>query len=523
MVNIGRIPEKWAALTPRGDAVVDTTTERRTTWAELDERVRRLANGLRGPRPDGLALHRGDRVAVLAKNSTEFQEIYYAAGRAGLVVQPLNWRLGVGELSRIVADGAPRAIVVAGEWADAGRELATQVDVEHWLSYGPGGDGSYEDLLAASSDDEPTDSASVGDDDPFFILYTGGTTGASKGALHTHRSASFGMLNQTVAERIVPTDVYMLTGQMYHIPVVLSMNYMRHGCPLVLMNFEAKRSLEIIEAERVSAFLGITTMLNWMMAVPGFSGYDIASLRNIQYGGGPMPSAVVKNALQAFPCTLIQGYGQTEGTTMCFLSQEDHHAAVNGVHPERLQSCGREGFVTSVRVVDVDGRPVPTDGATVGQIVVRSEANMAGYWNRPDLTADTLRDGWMWTGDLATWDPDRYVFIVDRAKDMIISGGENIYSVQVEEAVNHHPAVLECAVIGVPDEEWGESVKAFVVLKPGTSATESDIVETARAHLASYQKPRSVEFVPELPKAPTGKILKRDLRAPYWGERGRSV
>jgi acyl-CoA synthetase (AMP-forming)/AMP-acid ligase II len=148
---------------------------------------------------------------------------------------------------------------------------------------------------------------------------------------------------------------------------------------------------------------------------------------------------------------------------------------------------------------------------------------MAGYWNRPDLTADTLRDGWMWTGDLATWDADRYVFIVDRAKDMIISGGENIYSVQVEEAVNHHPAVLECAAIGVPDDEWGESVKAFVVLKPGTTATAGDIVETARAHLASYQKPRSVEFVAELPKAPTGKILKRDLRAPYWDDRARSV
>ena len=218
MVNIGRIPEKWAALTPRADAVVDTTVGRRTSWAELDERVRRLANGLRDPRPDGLALQRGDRVAVLAKNSTEFQEIYFAAGRAGLVVQPLNWRLGVAELARIVADGGPRAIVVAGEWAELGRELATLVDVEHWLSCGPDGDGSYEDLLAASSDDEPADSAAVGDDDPFFILYTGGTTGASKGALHTHRSASFGMLNQTVAERIVPTDVYMLTGQMYPHP-----------------------------------------------------------------------------------------------------------------------------------------------------------------------------------------------------------------------------------------------------------------------------------------------------------------
>jgi acyl-CoA synthetase (AMP-forming)/AMP-acid ligase II len=310
---------------------------------------------------------------------------------------------------------------------------------------------------------------------------------------------------------------------MYHIPVVLSMNYMRHGCPLVLMNFEARTALEIIQAERVSAFLGITTMLNWMMAVPGFAGYDLSSLRNIQYGGGPMPSSVVKAALDSFPCTLIQGYGQTEGTTMCFLAQEDHADAVRGVHPERLRSCGREGFVTTVRVVDPDGVPVPKDGRTAGQIVVRSEANMLGYWNRPDLTAATLRDGWMWTGDIATWDADSYVFIVDRAKDMIISGGENIYSVQVEEAVNQHPSVLECAVIGVPDEEWGESVKAFVVLKPDTTATEQEIIDTARAHLASYQKPRSVEFVAELPKAPTGKILKRSLRDPYWADQERSV
>jgi long-chain acyl-CoA synthetase len=264
-------------------------------------------------------------------------------------------------------------------------------------------------------------------------------------------------------------------------------------------------------------------MLNWMMAVPGFGSYDISSLRNIQYGGGPMPSAVVKAALDAFPCTLIQGYGQTEGTTMCFLSQEDHADAVRGIHPERLRSCGREGFVTRVRVVDDDGVDVPKDGVSAGQIVVRSEANMLGYWNRPELTAQTLRDGWMWTGDVATWDADSYVFIVDRAKDMIISGGENIYSVQVEEAVAQHPAVLECAVIGVPDDEWGESVKAFVVLKPGTTATGPEIVETARLHLASYQKPRSVEFVDALPKAPTGKILKRQLREPYWADRDRHV
>jgi long-chain acyl-CoA synthetase len=519
MVNIGRIPEKWAALTPTRDAIVDAPNGRRMDWRTLDERVRRLANGLTGH----LGLHKGDRVAILAKNSIEYQELYYAAGRAGLVAQPLNWRLGAGELTKIVSDAGPKAVITSDEWLDTAKQLQATVDVSHWLQYGAGGDGSYEDLLARSSTDEPAAAAFTGDADPFFILYTGGTTGESKGALHSHTSAAFGMWNQTVAERIVPTDVYMLTGQMYHIPVVLSMNYHRHGCPLVLMNFEARTALELIQEERVSAFLGITTMLNWMMAVPGFSSYDISSLRNIQYGGGPMPSSVVKAALDNFPCTLIQGYGQTEGTTMCFLSQEDHADAVRGIHPERLMSCGREGFVTSVRVVDPDGDEVPRDGRTAGQIVVRSEANMLGYLNRPDLTAATLRNGWMWTGDVATWDAESYVFIVDRAKDMIISGGENIYSIQVEEAVNRHPSVLECAVIGVPDDEWGETVKAFVVLKPETIATQADIITTAREHLASYQKPRSVEFVDSLPKAPTGKILKRDLRAPYWADRDRSV
>jgi len=332
-----------------------------------------------------------------------------------------------------------------------------------------------------------------------------------------------GMLNQTVAERIVPQDVYMLTGQMFHIPIVLAMNYLAHGCPLVLMNFDARLALELIQGERVSAFLGITTMLNWMMAEPGFDGFDLSSLRNVQYGGGPMPPNVVQAALEAFPCELIQGYGQTEGATMTFLSQEDHRDALRGVHPERLRSCGREGFVSEICVADAEGRPVARDGTTTGQILVRSPANMMEYWQRSDLTRETLRDGWMWTGDIATWDAGSYVYIVDRAKDMIITGGENVYSVQVEAAIHKHPAVLEAAVIGVPDDEWGESVKAVVVLKPGEEATEQEIIETARTHLASYQKPRSVDFVEALPKAPTGKILKRELRDPYWKHRERSV
>lgn len=516
-MNLGMIPAKTARLTPGREALIDVASGRRMTFGELDERVRRLANGLLDQ-----GLVKGDRVAVLSRNCIEYMELYFACARVGLIIQPLNWRLGEPELLRIVRDGEPAALACSAEYAGAARQIADQAGPFPALGFGPDSDGSYEALLAASSTDEPAASATTGAHDPVLILYTGGTTGQSKGALHTHHSLFAGMINQTVAERIVPTDVYMLTGQMFHIPVGLAINYLAHGCPVVLINFEARLALEVIQRERVSAFLGITTMLNWMMAVDDFAQYDLGSLRNIQYGGGPMPHTVVESALAALPCTLIQGYGQTEGMTMSFLSQEDHAAAMQGTHPERLGSCGREGFMTTIAVVDDAGNPVPRDGSTPGEIIVRSEANMIGYWRRPDLTEATLRDGWMWTGDVAVWDEEGYLFIVDRAKDMIISGGENIYSTQVEAAIHEHPAVLESAVFGIPDPQWGEAVKAVVVLKPGMQATEQDIIATAAQHLASYQKPKSVDFVDSLPKAPTGKILKRVLRDPYW-EKGEST
>jgi long-chain acyl-CoA synthetase len=517
-MNIGNITAKWAGLAPGRPALVDVPTGRRVLFGELDRRVRKLGNALAAR---GLA--KGDRVAILAKNAIEYFELYYACARSGLVAQPLNWRLGVPELERIVRDGEPAALVTSADFRAERAELERRVDVKLWAEFGAQSDGSFDDLVAAGADGEPPAAQTTGGDDPTLILYTGGTTGISKGALHSHKTLFMGMLNQTVAERVVPSDVYMLTGQMFHIPVALAMNYMAHGCPVVLVNFEAKQALEIIQAERVSALLGITTMLNWMMAVPGFGQYDLSSLRNIQYGGGPMPATVVRAALESFPCTLIQGYGQTEGMTMTFLSQEDHARAIRGDHPERLGSCGRQGFVTTIDLQDEAGRSVPRDGQTHGEICVRSEANMLGYWRKPELTAETFRNGWMRTGDVATWDAEGYVFIVDRAKDMIISGGENIYSTQVEAAIHKHDGVLECAVIGVPDEEWGEAVKAVVVMKPGRSATAQEIIDTAKTHLASYMKPRSVDFVDALPKAPTGKILKRELRDPYWRGRSRNV
>ena len=509
MINIGNIVTKQANLKANKLAVYDQPNDKRVSFSELNNMVNKIANTLLE-----LSVGKGDRVSILSQNCVEYFALFFACAKTGAILQTLNWRLADQEISKIISNGDPKVFIYQGQFSETAEHLkSTENNVAHWLGYGPETDNSFYTTIEPASTQEPKPDWTVGGEDPLFILYTGGTTGESKGALHSHLSAYFGMLNQTVAEGIGPDSVYMLTGQMFHIPVLLAVNYTAHGCPVVLMNFDAELALRLIETERVSGFLGITTMLNWMMAVEGFEKYNLSSLKCVQYGGGPMPSRVIKEVVEKLPCRIIQGYGQTEGTTMTFLSHEDHiKAVVNGENTERLLTCGREGFVTTVRVVDELGNDVPLDGETPGEIIVRSPANMLGYYQRDDLSANTIKDGWMWTGDIATMDSEHYVFIKDRAKDMIISGGENIYSVQVEEAICKHPAVLETAVIGIPDDEWGESVKAYVVLKPDTEATEQEIIDEAKKNLASYQKPKFVEFIDELPKAPTGKILKRILR-----------
>lgn len=514
MINLADFLDRNAWRAPGGDACVDAATGRRLTHAALHERSARLARAMR----TRLGLQPGDRIAILARNCAEYLEVFFAAGRAGIVTVPLNWRLSAPELIRVLTDAGPRAVIHAAAFDDLVPALQRGFDAPSWIRFAPGEPSAYEDLLAAAEPDG-ADLGSFGDDDPFMMLYTGGTTGLSKGVLHSHRGAFTAMLNQDATERVRASDVYLLLGQMFHIPVVLAMNYLTRGRPVVLLDFDARATLAVIEQERVSGFLGVTTMLNYLLAVEDLERYDLSSLRIVQYGGGPMGENVVREALERLPCDLQQGYGMTEGGTMTFLSPEVHRDAIAGIAPHRLRSCGQEALLSSVRVVDDEGRPVPRDGEAIGEIVTRSEANMLGYWGRPDETADTLRDGWLHTGDLATWDEDGFVYIKDRKKEMIISGGENIYPAQIENVLYRHPAVLEAAVIGVPDDTWGEAIKAVVALKPGRTATEEEIIALARAELASYMKPRSVDFVDELPKSPTGKILKRELRAPYWQDR----
>lgn len=507
-MNIGRIATVNAFRDPDRESLIEMPVRRARTFGQLEERTSRLANAL----GDRLGLQKGDRVAVLSRNRIEYFEVYLACARAGFVTLALNWRLAVAEQARILEDAAPRVLVADTEFTAQLRDLTNCVEVPATITWGGRGGSEFEELVASGEHGDRSAWAEVGDDDHLLVMYTGGSTGTSKGVLHSHRSAFAAMVNNTVAERVVPSDKYILLGQAFHSAAVLAMNYLMHGCPVVLVNFEPKLALDAIEAERCTATLGFTSMVHYMLEDAAGGEHDLSSLRNMQYGGGPMPVNVIQEMLRAFPCTLIQCYGTTESVGVSFLNQEDHLDAARGIHPERLASCGREAFLTEVRLLDAEGTFIPPDSQTPGEIVVRSDSNMLGYWNRDDLNAESWHGPWLRTGDIARWGEDRYLYVVDRAKDVIISGGENIYSSQVENAIHTHPSVLEVAVVGVPDPVWGESVKAFVVLRPGAHASAEDIAGAVTRELGSYQKPRYVDFLPELPRGAAGKVAKHELR-----------
>ncbi len=521
-MNIGLIPYRNAKRYPHKEALVDANVGKRITWKEFNRRINHLAHAFLA-----YGLKKGDRVAIYSKNCIEYLEIFFAGAKTGIIIQPLNWRFTPDEIAYTINDGSPRVIIVHDQYNDTFTAIRSQLSsVEFAIGLGHRKlDINYEEFLNQGHPDEPETITQVQDDDVYFICYTGGTTGIAKGVMLTHKNALTTIFNMTVAERIRHEDVYLILGQMFHVAVLLPHGYLFHGAKVVVLNFEPRRTLEVIEQERVTSFLAISTMLNYLLDVPDFNRFDLSSLRLISYGGGPVGVATLMRAIERFPGVgFLQYMGQTELAIMCaWLSPEDHVRALEQKNYRLLESCGREAILCDVRVVDEQGNDVPKDGKTVGEMIARGDNVMKGYWNRPELTAETVRQGWCYMGDMAAWDGEGYMYVVDRKKDMIVSGGENIYSTVVEEAIYKHPAVKECAVIGVPHPVYGETVKAIVVLREGCTATAEEIIEVCRQHLASYMKPTSVDFVDELPKAPTGKVLKRVLREKYWAGHKRRV
>lgn len=517
-MNIGCHLMRSAKAFSERTAIVDQ--EVRLTYRELNSRVNRFAAGLRS-----LGLEKGDRVAQLSGNSFQIVEAVYACYKIGLVTVPLNARAGIPEIIQMVSHADTKALILGEEHIGPIEDNRSAMKgVDHFIAVGgaPSSMVAYTRLLDF---DEAEPDVEVEAQDLAEVKYTSGTSGVLKAAMLSHGN----LLSKARKHLLVPgIDIDRSTIMCHVAPVTHASGgwilpvISRGGCNVLLREFDEKTFLETIQKEKVTHFFAVPTMLNFLMSRPDIRSYDLSSIRSIVYGASPMPPERIRQALETFGPVLIQGYGQTETSSgFIFLTKEDHVLDGDADKLRRLASAGLPCFDTDVKVVNNQGREVKP--GEVGEIIQRSDGNMVGYWKDPELTAKQIRDGWIYTKDMATVDEHGYIYIVDRKEDMIISGGFNIYPSEVESALYEHPAVFEAAVIGVPDDKWGESVKAFVVLREGTHATQEDLIDHCKARLSSYKKPKSVEFVDKLPKNHYGKTVRRMLKEKYWAGQVRMV
>jgi long-chain acyl-CoA synthetase len=503
-VNTFADPLRHACLVSAGrTAVIDGNL--RFSYAQFAERCARLATGLRA-----LGMRRGDRVAILAVNGHAYLESYVGIPASGLVVVPLNTRHAPAELEYALRDSGARVLITD-------RAPGTLAGcVEHVVALG----GPYEDLLAAHQPIEL--GADVAEHDLAGLFYTGGTTGASKGVMLSHRNLIANTYHWLTLVPQYETDVVLVAAPLFHAAGsngVLAAIW-TGGAQVMLPTFDPAAALELIVQHRVTGTLGVPTMLAALANEQLERPRDTRSLRLLGHGGSPIATEVLRRCCRAFPtAALIEVYGATELSPLATILLDEHRL----VDDPRARSCGRPVIGGQVRVVDLDGRALPP--GEIGEVVVRGPQVMLGYWNKPEQTARALRNGEYWSGDLGYMDAEGYLFLVDRAKDMIITGGENVYSTEVEDVLYRHPAVLEAAVFGVPDEKWGEAVHAVVVPRTGYEALDTaELIAFCRERIAHYKAPRGIDLRLEpLPKSGPGKVLKRELRAPYWQGQERNV
>ena len=510
-------------LIKRGRALYGTQAAllfegRQFTFAEQAARMFRLANALLGN-----GLKKQERVAVLARNCSEYIEIFGACEIAGFVAINLNVRLSDAELATICRDSQPSAMICSKDFLAQARALAAQLScirIRIAIGSEDADTLSYECLVSESSADEPT--ATAGPSDIAYLMYTSGTTGGPKGVMISHAAMVEATRMLSHEGGISSADKALIVMPLFHLGgKIEQMNFNLMGAEVVLKAaFDAEDILDTIEKERVTAAHFAPAMIQRLLDVLETKPYDVSTLRCVHYASAPMPGPLLRRAIDRMGPVFVQVYGMTECLIGTILKSHEHLLS----SPEgerRLRSAGQPLLGNEVKIVREDGTACHT--GEIGEILFRSPTIMSGYWNKPELTAEVVRDGWIHTQDLGFVDGSNFVYVVDRKKDMIISGGENIYSWEVEEALRAHPDVADVAVIAVPDEVWGESVKACVQMRPGRSASEVELIDYARRKIASYKKPRSIDFVQSLPRLFNGKIDKKALRAPYWRGHDRQV
>ncbi|GLQ07490.1 long-chain-fatty-acid--CoA ligase [Sneathiella chinensis] len=518
-MQIAQVLER--AVQIKRDQTATVFKGRRRTYAEFKDRVQRFAGGLRS-----LGIGDGERVAILALNSDRYLEFYYAVPWAGGVFVPVNTRLAAPEIAYWLNDSGSEILLVDDAFAAMVPELRKAVPGLETVIHcddGPAPEGmmSYEGLIR---DHEPVADAGRGGDDVAGLYYTGGTTGVSKGVMLSHRNLVVNALNGMPAFQFSEKSRWLHAAPMFHIAdgsAVLGVT-MGLGCHVFIPAFTPAATLSIIQGEGITCTILVPTMINLLVNDPTLPDHDLGSLENVLYGASPMPEAVIEKALSVLPgCGFTHAFGQTECAPLVSFTGPEFHV-LEGPHAGRYKSAGRAAYGVEMRILDEQGSEVPN--GTVGEVCVRGDNVMLGYWNKPEQTAEAKRDGWMHTGDGGYLDDEGFLYIVDRVKDMIISGGENVYSAEVENALYQHPLVAECAVIGIPHEKWGEQVHAVIRLQDGKTATQNELIDHAHSLIAGFKCPRSIAFVTEpLPLSGAGKILKTELRKPYWDGYGAKV
>jgi len=512
LLVMGEMLERNARLFPEKEAFV--CGDERLVFREYRNRVYRLINSLLD-----LKIGKGERIAVLSRNSIRYFELYGAADRGGFILVPLNYHLKQQELTFLLNDSGAKALFYESYYAEIVEEIKQNLEtVSYYIALDGPGVLVYEDLLMGASDEQPV--VKIDENDPVYIIYTSGTTGLPLGAILIHRGQYQVANAQALEMGLRKEDITLDMMPLYHTGGhAIAQAHFYRGCTNVITTgFNPQEALSIVEKERITTMQVVPAMIVDMLNHPDLEKYDTSSLRIVFYASSIMPVNLLKQAIAKWGQIFFQGYGLTEnGPVATALPIEDHHVEGPERLTKKLASCGLPSANCDTRVVNVKGEEVKP--GQIGEIVIRSEQVMTGYWNNPDLTAQTIKNGWLHTGDLATVDEDGYIYIVDRQKDMIISGGENVYPREIEELLYVHPGVRECAVIGVPHPKWVEAVHAVIVLKEQQKAAEEEIIAYCKEHIAGYKVPKSVEFVDTLPKNPSGKILKNVLRERYWPKR----
>jgi len=495
--------------------------DRQMTYHEALAECNRLASAFASA-----GLSAGDRVALLSKNSIEYALFFYAASKAGVVPVPLNYRLAAPEWVYIINDAEAKMLVASAAYvgvADGFRhELKSVTRFVAIDADGAEGWDDYRRWIAAEQATAPD--VYVTDDHDVYQMYTSGTTGHPKGAVLTHGAVSAQMSQISIVVKGEPGERTLIVAPLYHAAAAITafMSVYWGGCLYIQEDFNPLEVVRALSEENITQTTLVPAMIQaCLVYVPDIAQRSFDTLHRITYGASPIAEETLRRAVEVFKCEFAQGYGMTETTAVIsYLLPPDHVRALKE-KPELLLSAGRPLSGTEVRVVDEEDNQQPN--GTIGEIIARGPQMMRGYWNLPDESAEALKGGWMHTGDAGVMDDEGYIYIQDRVKDMIVSGGENIYPRVIEEVLFKHPAIADAAVIGVPDEQWGETVKAIAVLREGMTATEEEIIDFCRDKLGGYERPRSVDFVAALPRNPTGKVLKRELREPYWTGRKRRV